>query len=199
MKIIKLTLFIFITLGLAACGGKMQKGIEVTAAEDLSKYANVEIVRLYIDGYICDICGSELKRVLEPEEGVKTVTSVTEKGMIELTAEAGAFLDLYDVEQRVNGTRDFTVMRMEVIVTGTLQKFSVPHFWLTPDPHPHERYRLLAGKTEDEVFILSESAKLDEFLKAGYDRVIINGTVASFSVKTPILAVKGFAQLKESK
>ncbi len=193
-RLFTVSLFILIAFGLAACGGKMLPGIEMTAVEDLSKYRNIETVRLYIDGYLCERCERELQRVLEPEEGVNTVTPVTEKRMIELTAEAGAFLDLYDIKKRVNGTRSFSVRRMEVIVTGTLQKFNVPHFWSSPDPHPHERYRLLAGKTVDEAFILSEGAKLDELLQEGYERVIVVGVVSGFSTKTPILAIKGFIQ-----
>jgi hypothetical protein len=173
----------------------MPPGIEIPVLEDLSKYRNIETVRLYIDGYLCERCERrELQRVLEPEEGVNTITPVTEKRMIELTAEAGAFLDLYDIKKRVNGTRSFSVRRMEVIVTGTLQKFNIPHFWFSPDPHPHERYRLLAGKTEDEAFILSEGAKLDELLQEGYEHVIVVGVVSGFSAKTPILALKGFIQ-----
>jgi hypothetical protein len=198
MRTITLGLIIFLSLSLIACGGKLPPGIETTPAEDLSKYAHIELVRLYIDGYLCDRCGSELERVLAPEEGVKDIVPVTEKAMIELSAKTGAFLDLYDIKQRVNGTRTFTVRRMEVIVTGTIQTFGVPHFWSSPDPHPHERYRLLVGKTDDEAFILSEGAKLDELLATGYERVIVVGVLSGFSAKTPVLAIKGFAQLKEA-
>jgi hypothetical protein len=69
-----------------------------TPTEDLTKYAHVKLVRLYIDGYLCERCGDELKRALVSEEGIQDIVSVTEKKMIELTAKTGAFLDLYDIK-----------------------------------------------------------------------------------------------------
>ncbi len=64
-RLFTVSLFILIAFGLAACGGKMLPGIEMTAVEDLSKYRNIETVRLYIDGYLCERCERELQRVLD--------------------------------------------------------------------------------------------------------------------------------------
>ncbi len=161
------------------------------------KNARIESVRIYVDGLICNVCGSFVQRDMVKEEGVKTVVTDVGMGLIEIVPEAGGMFDLHSVRQRINAMRDYTVIRMDVIASGDVQEVTfVDHIrTFHSRPHSHKRYRLIAG--EFGGFILAENEKLKEILESENRSITVVGTVTSFRGKIPILNIKEYKETEE--
>lgn len=218
MKLIKSGLLILIIITLSACGEKVQVKVEKTAilpvaeskaldrlAEiDVSKHerhVHVESVRVYIDGYVCPDCiTSPIKESLQQEEGVKIVAERPEVGMIEIVPKPDEYIDLLDIKKRINSRKEFTITRMEVVVSGRIVDYVPKYYSDTPYAHTHERYQLIAGKKPYpyNTFVLAEGKKLEELEESGYERIVTIGTVTSFyDNRIPILHIMEFKKLEK--
>ena len=158
-------------------------------------HAHIDSVRIYVDGFICAACATPLKDATLQEEGVKSVITDADAGVIELVSEDGATLDLYDIEQRINALREYEVLKMDVVASGKIKKVEVAYAENTLNAEKSSRYALSAGASGS--FILSENDKLEEILKSGDEAITAVGTVTAFWGHTPILYVKNYVKLEK--
>jgi copper chaperone CopZ len=134
------------------------------------------------------------------EEGVAKVIGDLEKGTVVVIPEIDtqrtvipkmdiAQVNLFDFVQRVNGTRNFTVLKMDVVATGYVTKFLAEYYTGGMYSYSGDRYKLQAGGTD---FILSKNEKLDELINSGYKIARVEGTVSAFSERVPIMQIREF-------
>ena len=223
MKAVKFGLLTLLIIAFLACGAQKAPiktenqalNLEVGAAGktgmlstvDQSKGYRIDDIRVYLSGYICPDCIAPLKTTLEMEGNVKIVSEHPDTGMIEIVPQNGQFVDLRDLEERINGTREgttgfqepeVTVRDMEIVAVGRVEKFTQEYHSNTEQYHLHDWYRLIISENPDYYFILSEGPKLDELKTAGYQEIVTVGTVSSYYIDTvPILHMKDFIKLEK--
>ena len=90
--------------------------ILVTIVSSEASPGHISIVEIHIDGFICATCVREIERALKVEEGVARVTGDLEKGIVAVLPDQGiGWVDLFDLSQRVNSMRNFSVLKMNVV------------------------------------------------------------------------------------
>jgi copper chaperone CopZ len=178
---------------LDAIGASLAKEKEVMKEKE--EHAHIDSVRVYVDGLICAACEGPLKTDLLKEEGVEIVGTDVDLGLIEIIPKEGKMFELRDLEQRINAMKEYKVIKIDVVTSGEVIELNIDYHAGTAHPHPHKRYKLMAG--ESTGFILSENEKLKEILKSGDKNVTVVGTVAAFRGNTPILEIKEFKKLEK--
>lgn len=158
--------------------------------------AQIDSVRVYVDGFICAACGGPLTRDLELEEGVRITYTDVELGLIELVPKEGEKLDLFDVEQRINAMREYEVLKMDIVSTGELSEIELVYGEDTLYPQSSKRYKLSAGEFAD--FVLADNENLEKMVKSDGKVFTVIGTItAYFRGKTPILEIQGYREVAE--
>lgn len=92
------------------------------ASETISEY--ISFVEIYVDG-LTDASGVRtLETTLMQEEGVAEVSHDLKEGLIVVNpGQDVGWVNLFDFVQRINGTRQYNVRKMDVIAVGRLVKF----------------------------------------------------------------------------
>lgn len=166
--------------------------IESGLVKERDGQARIELIRVYVDGFICNICGRILYTDLMKEEGIEAIVTNTDLGLVEIVPKTGEMFDLHSVRQRINAMRDYTVSRMEIVASGEVRAVNFVDHARTSHSRPraHKRYKLTTG--EFTGFILFENKKLKEIVEAEDETVTVAGTVAAFRGKTPILHIRDY-------
>jgi hypothetical protein len=159
------------------------------------EHAQIDSVRIYVDGFICATCERPLKDALLLEEGVEITHTDASAGLIEIIPKEGKPFDLMDVEQRINATRGYGVLKMDVVATGKVKAVEMGYGEDTLYPEKHTRYTLFSG--ESASFLLSENDKLAEMLRSGDEVFVVVGTVTAFRGNVPILYVDDYKKLEK--
>ncbi len=159
------------------------------------KHAHIDSVRVYVDGFICSTCGDTLREDLLEEEGVASINTDTDLGLIEVVPAVDKEFDLHDIWQRINAMREYKVLKMDVVASGEVIELSIDYHAGTSHPHPHKRYKLGAGKYTG--FVLTENDVLDRLLRSGDRMVTVIGTVTAFRGRIPILEIRDYQKLEE--
>jgi copper chaperone CopZ len=164
--------------------------VQTGKAEDILYSHYVASIDIYVDGFICETCVRTLEDTLKQEEGVVDVIGDLQKGSLHVTPKMdGSYINLYNFEQRINSTRQYTVLKMEVTAVGPVVKFPAEYYVGGVYAYSGDRYKLQAGKTE---FILAKNQKLNEILDSGHRTFSVEGTVTSFRDETPIMEIQKF-------
>ena len=165
--------------------------------EETDEYARIESIRVYVDGFMCNVCGRTVHTDLMKEEGIESLVTDTGLGLIEIVPKAGETFDLHGLRQRINAMRDYVVIKMDVVASGEVQEVSfVDHIrTFHSRPHSHKRYRLMAG--EFNGFVLAENEKLKEVLRSADKNVTVVGTITAFRGKMPILHIRDYQKIEK--
>ena len=168
---------------------------EEKLAEKKDEHGRVESIRVYVDGFMCNVCGRIVHTDLMKEEGIESLVTDVGLGLVEIVPKAGEMFDFHNLRQRINAMRDYTVTKMEVIASGEVQEVSFVDHVRTfhSRPHSHKRYKLVAG--EFSGFILAENEKLREILRSEDRNITIVGIVTAFRGKTPILNISDYKKI----
>lgn len=153
----------------------------------------ISSVEIHVDGFICATCVRTIENTLMQEEGVAEVTGNWEKGtVVVITDQDIGWVNLFDFVQRINGTRNYTVLKMNVVALGRVVKFPTKYYKGGLYSYSGDRHKLqVAGKH----FILSRNDKLDELVSSKYKMVKVTGTVTAFSERRPIMQITKFKKL----
>jgi hypothetical protein len=146
---------------------------------------------------MCNVCGRTVHTDLMKEEGIESLVTDTDLGLVEIVPKAGEMFDFHNLKQRINTMRDYTVIRMDVVASGDVQEVSFVDHVRTfhSRPHSHKRYKLVTG--ESGGFVLAENEKLKEILKSGDNGITVVGTVTAFRGKIPILNISDYQIIEE--
>lgn len=160
------------------------------SSETIPEY--ISLVELYVDGLAnsADARILETTLIQEKEEGVAEVVVDREKGVIGVipTQDVG-WVDPFDFVQRINGTRQYTVLKTHVVAVGRLSKFPVDYYRGGVYYYSGNRYRLQIG---DKYFLLTHNDKLDQLIRYRYPMVRVVGAVTAFSDRVPIIQIQEF-------
>ena len=168
--------------------------VGITGSEALAGY--ISSVEIHVDGFICATCVDNIKRTLEQEDGVAEVSGDWADGIVGVTpAQDIGWVNLFDFAQRINSTRNYSVLKMEVSAVGSVVKFPVEYYTGGLYAYSGDRYKLQIGDTRRRHFILARNEKLDELVKSENKAVRVFGTVTAFSESVPILAITEFENL----
>jgi len=170
---------------------------EEELAEKKDGHDRVESIRVYVDGFMCNVCGRTVHTDLMKEEGIESLVTDTGLGFVEIVPKAGEVFDFHNLRQRINAMRDYTVAKMDVVVSGEVQEVSFVDHVRTFHSRSrlHKRYRLMAGELNG--FILAENEKLKEILKSEDRSITVVGTVTAFRGKIPILNISEYKKTEE--
>jgi copper chaperone CopZ len=160
------------------------------------EHNQIDSIRMYIDGFICAACEQPLRNDLLKEEGVEIVSTNPDLGMIEVIPKEMEAFELHDLWSRVNATREYKVLKMDVVATGKLVDRDITYGQGTFDQETVKRYMLLAGK--NVRFVLSENENLGKMVKSGDKTFIVMGMITAFTAgMDPILEVNNYKKLEE--
>jgi copper chaperone CopZ len=156
--------------------------------------SNVEI---HVDGFICATCVRQIEESLKFEKGVARVTGNWEEGIVAVIPDQMlGWVDLFDIESRINSTRNYSVLKMDVVAVGALVKAPVEYYVGGIYAYSGDRYRLHVGENRKSYFVLAEGEKLSELAESGAKAVRAMGTVSAFSrEKVPIMELTDFQEL----
>ncbi len=162
--------------------------VGVVNSETVPEY--ISSVEIYVDGLV-DASGVRiLKTTLMQEEGVAEVTGDLERGIMAVIPKQDVgWVNLFNFVQRINGTRQYTVLKMDVVALGRVVKFPVDYYRGAVYAYSGDRYRLQIG---DMHFLLNRNDKLDEFIDSEYEIARVTGTVTAFSDRVPIMQIREF-------
>lgn len=171
----------------------------ITLAITANSYAGlgyISTVEINVDGFICATCVRTIERTLEQEEGVADVSGEWEKGIVGVTVDQKiGWVNLFDFSQRINGTRNYSVLSMNVVAVGRLVKNPVEYYTGGLYAYSGDRYKLQIRDTRKSHFILVRDEKLEELINSGNEIVRVTGTVTSFSDGVPIMRITEFEKL----
>ena len=171
----------------------------LTLAITASSFAGlgyISTVEINVDGFVCATCVRKIERTLEQEEGVAEVSGEWEKGIVGVTVDQKiGWVNLFDLEQRINSNRNYTVLSMNVVTVGRLVKNPVEYYTGGLYAYTGDRYKLQVRDTRKSHFILVRDEKLEELVSSGNEVVRVTGTVTSFSESVPILRITEFEKL----
>ena len=89
----------------------------------------ISTVEIKVDGFVCATCARTIERTLEQEEGVAEVSGDWENGIVGVTVDQNVgWVSLFDFSQRINGTRNYTVIGMNVAAAGRVVKYPVEYY-----------------------------------------------------------------------
>jgi hypothetical protein len=154
----------------------------------------IDSVRVYVDGFISAGSDGILRNSILEEEGVEIVATDPTLGLIEIIPKDLKIFDLHDVRQRINAMREYKVLKMDVVATGTLQEVEIEYGQKTALPQAVKRHKLSAGPFN---FILSENKNLGEMLESGDVVYSVVGMITAFNAKVPILEIEAYKEIKE--
>ena len=98
--------------------------VGITSSETLAGY--ISGVEIHVDVFICATCVDTIKRTLEQEDGVAEVSGDWEDGIVAVTPRQDiGWINLFDFAQRINSTRNYSVLKIEVAAVGNVVKFPV--------------------------------------------------------------------------
>ena len=161
-----------------------------------NEHRQIDSIRIYIDGFICAACEQPLQNDVLKEEGVEIVSTAPELGMIEVTPKNLKSFALHDLWSRINATREYKVLKMDVVASGKLVDRDIVYGQGTFDQETVKRYMLFAGK--NIRFILSENENLEKMVKSGDKAFVVVGTITNFnSGVDPVLEVNNYEKLEK--
>jgi copper chaperone CopZ len=162
-----------------------------SAANSQEVFHYVASIEIYIDGFICATCVRTLENTLMQEDWVVEVIGDLEKGTLMVIPRMdGRYLDIFAVRQRINSTRQYTVIKMVINAVGEVVKYPAEYYIGGLYAYSGERYKLEAGDTE---FILAKNEQLTELLNSQQKVISAEGTVTSFQAgQVPILQLTDF-------
>ena len=158
----------------------------------------ISAVEIQVDGFVCATCVRNIKRSIENEEGVAEVSGDWEKNIVAVIPEQDVgWVNLFEIEQRINATRTYTVTKIDVVAVGNVAKYPVEYYTGGLYAYSGDRYRLQVGDTRKSHFILARNDKLAEMLKSGDKAFTVVGTVSGFfRGRTPVLYVTEYKKLE---
>jgi copper chaperone CopZ len=171
---------------------------DLATSETISEY--ISFVEIYVDG-LTDTTGVRiLTDTLMKEDGVAEISHDLEEGIIIVKpSQDVGWVNLFDFVQRVNGTRQYTVSKMDVIAVGRLVKFPVDYEGEVYDyggapydgayDYVADRYAFQVG---DNYFLLAKDDTLNGMISSGYESARVLGTVKTFSAGVPIMRIRDF-------
>ena len=170
----------------------------VTTVSSEANPGRISIVEIHVDGFICATCVRSIERALKVEEGVARVTGDLEKGIIAVLPDQEiGWIDLFDLSQRINSMRNYSVLKMNVVAIGTVVKYPVEYYVGGLYQYTGDRYKLQVGDGRKSHFILAKNDKLDELVKSGHKSVRLTGIVRASSSrqKVSIMEITKFDKL----
>lgn len=170
----------------------------VTIVSSEANPGRISIVEIHVDGFICATCVRDIERALKVEEGVARVTGDWEKGIVAVLPDQEiGWVDLFDLSQRINSTRNYSVLKMNVVAIGTVIKYPVEYYVGGLYAYSGDRYKLQVGDGRKSHFILARNDKLDELVKSGHKAVRLTGIVRASSSrqKVPVMEITKFDKL----
>ena len=88
--------------------------VMMASAEAMPGY--ISTVEIHVDGFVCATCVRNTERTLKQEEGVAEVTGDWEKGIVAVIPDQDiGWVNLFDFAQRINSSRNYTVINMDVV------------------------------------------------------------------------------------
>lgn len=175
--------------------------VNSVTAEVIPEY--ISVVEIYVDG-ITDAAGIRtLEAKLMREDGIAEISDNLAEGVIALTLKQDVgWLNLFDLAQLINGTRQYTVRKMDVVAVGRIARFPVDYEQEVYDyggapydgayDYVKDRHALHVG---DNYFLLAKDHMLDGMISSGHEIVRVLGTVKTFSAGVPIMRIKDFQEL----
>ena len=86
----------------------------------------ISTVEINVDGFVYATCVRQIERTLKQEEGVAEVSGDWEKGTVGVTVDRDiGWVNLFDLGQRINSTRNYKVLGMNVAAVGRVVKYPV--------------------------------------------------------------------------
>ncbi len=168
--------------------------VGITSSETLAGY--ISSVEIHVDGFVCATCVRGIETTLKQEEGVAEVSGVWEEGIVAVTPKQDVgWVNLFDFVQRINGTRNYAVLKIDIAAVGNVVKFPVEYYTGGLYAYSGDRYKLQIGDTRKRHFILTKNEQLDELIKSESTAVRVFGTVTAFSEAVPILEITEFQKL----
>ncbi|MFC1718757.1 hypothetical protein ACFL6S_34215, partial [Candidatus Poribacteria bacterium] len=158
---------------------------------------HISTVEIHVDGFVCATCVRQIEKALEVEGGVAQVTGDWEKGIVAVIPDQEiGWVDLLDIKNRINSTRNYSVLKMDVVAVGTVTKSPVEYYVGGLYAYSGDRYILRTHDARKRHFILAQNEKLDELIEAGHKAARLMGTVTAFSrEKVPIMEIGEFQSL----
>ena len=156
----------------------------------------ISTVEINVDGFVCATCVRQIERTLKQEEGVAEVSGDWEKGTVGVTVDRDiGWVNLFDLGQRINGTRNYKVLSMNVAAVGRVVKYPVEYYVGGLYAYSGERYKLQIRDERKSHFILAKNEKLDELINSGNEIVRVTGTVTTSSETVSILRIAEFEKV----
>ena len=152
----------------------------------------ISVIEIHVDGLIGATGVRILEDTLTKEEGVAEVTGDEEQGIIAVIPDQTiGWVSLYDLTERINGTRQYSVIKMNVVAIGRIAKFYTDYYRGKVYQYSGDRYKFYIGH---DYFLLARNSKLEELVRSGYQVARVTGTVTAFSDRVPIMQIQEFAK-----